>query len=97
MDFTLNDDRRMLADMAGRFVRDKYTIEQRHKFAASDEGFSREIWAEFAELGLIGALFGEDVGGFGGSGFDLAVVFEEFGKGLVVEPMLANLSCRAVD
>ncbi len=91
MDFTLNDDRRMLADMAGRFVRDKYTIEQRHKFAASDEGFSREIWAEFAELGLIGAMFGEDVGGFGGSGFDLAVVFEEFGKGLVVEPMLANL------
>ena len=91
MDFTLNDDRRMLADMAGRFVREKYTIEKRHEFAGLDEGFSREIWAEFAELGLIGAMFGEDVGGFGGSGFDLAVVFEELGKGLVVEPMLANL------
>jgi len=81
----------MLADMANRFVREKYTIEQRHEFAASDEGFSREIWAEFAELGLIGAMFGEDVGGFGGSGFDISVVFEELGKGLVVEPMLANL------
>ena len=91
MDFSLTDDRRMLADMATRFVREKYDIESRHKFAASDEGFSREIWGEFAELGLIGALFGEDVGGFGGTGFDLAVVFEELGKGLVVEPMLANL------
>ncbi len=91
MDFTHSDDRRMLADMAARFVREKYTIEKRHEFAASDEGFSREIWAEFAELGLIGAMFSEDVGGFGGSGFDLAVVFEELGKGLVVEPMLANL------
>lgn len=91
MDFSLTDDRRMLADMAARFVREKYDIESRHKFAASDEGFSREIWGEFAELGLIGALFGEDVGGFGGTGFDIAVVFEELGKGLVVEPMLANL------
>ncbi len=91
MDFTHSDERRMLADMAGRFVRDKYPIESRHKFAATEEGFSREIWAEFAELGLIGALFDETVGGFGGSGFDIAVVFEEFGKGMVVEPMLANL------
>lgn len=91
MDFTHTDERRMLADMAGRFVRDKYDIETRHKNAAMDEGFSRDTWAEFAELGLIGALFDEENGGFGGKGFDIAVVFEELGKGLVVEPMLANL------
>ncbi len=91
MDFTHTDERRMLAEMAGRFVRDKYDIETRHKNAAMDEGFSRDTWAEFAELGLIGALFDEENGGFGGKGFDIAVVFEELGKGLVVEPMLANL------
>lgn len=91
MDFTHSDDRRMLADMAGRYVREKYPIEVRHANAASDEGFSRQHWAQFAELGLIGAMFSEADGGYGGSGFDIAVVFEELGRGLVVEPMLANL------
>ncbi len=91
MDFTHTDDRRMLADMAGRFVREKYDIETRHKNAAMEGGFNRETWAEFAELGLIGALFDEANGGFGGKGFDIAVVFEELGRGLVVEPMLASL------
>ncbi|MEM7300410.1 MAG: acyl-CoA dehydrogenase family protein [Pseudomonadota bacterium] len=91
MDFQHTEDRRMLADMAGRYVREQYAIEDRHKIAAGENGYSKEKWAEFAELGLIGALFGEEVGGFGGAGFDIAVVFEELGKGLVVEPFLANL------
>jgi len=91
MDFTHTDERQMLADMVGRFVRDQYDIETRHANAASDEGFSREHWGQLAELGVIGALFSEDVGGFGGAGFDIAVVFEQLGSGLVVEPFLANL------
>ncbi len=41
-----------------------------------------------AELGVIGALFTEDQGGFGGAGFDIAVVFEELGRAGVVEPFL---------
>ncbi len=96
MDFTHTDDRRMLADMAGRFVREQYDIETRHKYAELDGGFSRETWSQMAELGLIGALFSEDVGGFGGAGFDIAVVFEELGRGLVVEPFLANLLAGTV-
>ncbi len=91
MDFNHTDDRRMLADMAGRFVREQYPMESRHEAAKSDDGFSRETWSQMAGLGLIGALFSEDAGGFGGAGFDIAVVFEELGKGLVTEPFLANL------
>ncbi len=81
----------MLADMAGRFVREQYPIDTRHEHAAAELGFSRESWAEMAELGLIGALFREENGGFGGTGFDIALMFEEIGRGLVVEPFLANL------
>ncbi|MEP1206785.1 MAG: acyl-CoA dehydrogenase family protein [Rhizobiaceae bacterium] len=91
MDFTHTDERQMLADMVGRFVREQYDIETRHANAGSDEGFSREHWGQLAELGVIGALFDESVGGFGGAGFDIAVVFEQLGSGLVVEPFLANL------
>jgi alkylation response protein AidB-like acyl-CoA dehydrogenase len=46
---------------------------------------------QFAELGAIGALFPEAEGGFGGAGFDVAVVFEALGRGLVVEPFLGAL------
>ena len=91
MNFTHTEERQMLADMAGRFVREKYDIETRHKHAAMDEGYSPETFAEMAELGLVGALFSEDVGGFGGTGHDIAVVFEALGSGVVVEPFLATL------
>jgi alkylation response protein AidB-like acyl-CoA dehydrogenase len=43
------------------------------------------------ELGIIGALFDEADGGFGGGGFDISVVFESLGRGLVVEPFLDTL------
>ncbi|MEL6783962.1 MAG: acyl-CoA dehydrogenase family protein [Pseudomonadota bacterium] len=96
MDFNHTETRQMLADMAGRFVREQYPIETRHQHAASDAGYSAETWAAMAELGLIGALFPEDAGGFGGEGFDIAVVFEELGRGLVVEPFLATLMAGSV-
>lgn len=88
MDFNLDDDRRMLSDTLQRFLSDQYPIETRHKNAEAEDGYSPEMWQQFAELGIIGALFDEDVGGFGGSGIDLSVVFEQFGRSLVVEPLL---------
>jgi len=45
-------------------------------------------WAALAELGVLGALFTEDEGGFGGQGFDIAVVFEELGRAGAVAPVL---------
>jgi hypothetical protein len=91
MDFALSDDRRMLAETLGRFLKDNYPLEKRHEFARSEEGFSRQMWAKLAELGVIGALFGEDAGGFGGEGDDFVVVFEALGRALVVEPFLPTL------
>jgi alkylation response protein AidB-like acyl-CoA dehydrogenase len=48
------------------------------------------MWNHFAELGAVGALMREEDGGFGGAGFDIAVVFEALGRGLVLEPLLAS-------
>lgn len=45
-------------------------------------------WAALAELGVLGALFTEDEGGFGGQGFDIAVVFEELGRAGSDAPVL---------
>ncbi|WP_077002855.1 acyl-CoA dehydrogenase family protein [Variovorax sp. KK3] len=88
MNFEHTEDRRMLADSLNRFIAEQYAFEARDKIAKSAQGYSPEIWQQFAELGVIGALFREEDGGFGGGGFDVAVVFEALGRGLVVEPLL---------
>ncbi|MFA7438279.1 acyl-CoA dehydrogenase family protein [Castellaniella sp.] len=91
MNFELTEDRRMLADSLGRYLREQYTFETRQQIAASAQGYSRQHWQALAELGVIGALFSDAHGGYGGSGFDLAVVFEELGRALVVEPFLPTV------
>ncbi|MEO0401574.1 MAG: acyl-CoA dehydrogenase family protein [Pseudomonadota bacterium] len=88
MNFDLTEERQMLQDTLRRYLRDKYTTAKRNDILGSDAGMSSDIWAELAELGVIGALFTEDQGGFGGAGFDIAVVFEELGRAGVVEPFL---------
>ena len=88
MNFEHTEDRRMLADSLNRFIAEQYAFAARDRIAKSQHGFSKEIFQQFAELGVIGALFGEADGGFGGGGFDIAVVFEALGRGLVVEPLL---------
>src|SRR3989344_3288175 len=91
MNFEHTEDRRMLADTLNRFVAEQYGIEKRNHIAYGDTGTDPALWAHFAELGAIGALFPEADGGFGGAGFDVAVVFEALGSGLVVEPFVGAL------
>lgn len=88
MNFDLTEERQMLQDTLRRFLSDRYTTATRNEILDSDTGFSTDIWAQLAELGVLGALFSEDDGGFGGAGFDLSVVFEELGRAGVVEPVL---------
>ena len=45
-----------------------------------------------AELGALFALSPEDAGGFGGTGFDISVVFEALGRALASgHPAVADL------
>ena len=90
MNFTHTEDRRMLADSLDRYLAEQYNLDTRHQISASSQGYSPAQWRKFAELGIIGALFTEAQGGFGGDGFDIAVVFESLGRGLVLEPFLAS-------
>ncbi len=88
MDFNHSEERQMLADTLTRWVMQDYPLTARLEASASETGFSRDKLAALADLGVIGALFTEEQGGFGGAGFDLSVVFEAVGRGLIVEPLL---------
>jgi len=90
MNFEHTEERNMLADTLDRWVLKDYPLAARLTAGAGEEGFSRDKWAALAELGVIGALFDETDGGFGGGGFDLTVVFQSLGRGLLVEPLLQS-------
>ena len=88
MDFNLTEEQNMLRDTLGRFLGDRYSHKSRQKLIASGEAYDQEIFSGLAGLGVLGALFDADHGGFGGAGFDLSVVFEELGRAGVIEPFL---------
>lgn len=91
MDFSLTEEQTMLADSVSRFIANDYNFERRMKIAESDENFSAEIWQTFAELGWTAVPFCEEDGGLGGGPVELMLMMEQFGRGLVVEPYLANI------
>ncbi len=90
MNFEHTEERRMLADSLRRLITEQYGFEARKHLLQSKPGMSRDMWSQLAEMGVIGALFREEDGGYGGGGFDIAVVFEEIGRGLLLEPLLGS-------
>ena len=91
MDFDLNDDQTLLKDSVERLISDRYDFAQRRSYMAEPDGWSRAIWAQFADLGLLGLPFSEELGGFGGGPVETMIVAEAFGRGLVVEPYFSTV------
>ena len=93
MDFNFTEEQDMVRDGLSRLVRESYDGETRRGVIASESGWRPEIWAQLAELGILGMPFSEEDGGFGGGAIDSMIVMEEFGKGLVVEPFVPTVVC----
>jgi len=91
MDFDLTDDQRLLTDSVNRLLGDQYTFEKRRGFLKSPEGWSTALWAQYAELGLLGLPFAEEFGGFGGGAVDVMLLMQAFGRHLVLEPYLSTV------
>jgi len=91
MDFNYTDEQNALRDTLARYIAKDYGFEQRRALAKSDDGFSREHWEQFAELGLLALPFPEEFGGLNGNAVDTLLVMESFGRGLVLEPYLASV------
>ena len=91
MDFSFTEEQTLLRNMVQSFVQDNYDFDSRMKIVRSDDGMSREIWGQFAELGLLAAPFSEDMGGLDGGPIEIMVIMEELGRGLVVEPYLPTV------
>lgn len=89
MDFSLTPEQKAIRDSVRQYCRENYSFRSRMMLLHSELGFSRDHWTTFGELGWIGAGFPEDVDGFGGSVIESAIILEEFGRALVLEPYLS--------
>jgi alkylation response protein AidB-like acyl-CoA dehydrogenase len=89
MNFTPTSEQLALKESVRRFCERDYGFEHRTALLRSEEGFSRAHWATFAELGWLGAGLSEELGGYGGGPVETALLLEEMGRALVLEPFLA--------
>ena len=91
MNFKLSEEQSMLKESVSRFVRERYDFDMRKEVIKTAGGYSPDYWSTFAELGWLSIPFAEKYGGFGGTIEDVAVVMEEMGKGIVVEPYIPTV------
>jgi pimeloyl-CoA dehydrogenase small subunit len=91
MDFEFSEEQQLLKDSIEGLLGDKYDFEQRKKFLAGSEGWSREIWKQYAELGLLGLPFAEEHGGIGGGPVETMIVMGTIGNALALEPYLPTV------
>jgi len=89
MDFTLTEEQALLRDSVQRYVEHDYGFERRRACIEREGGFSAGHWAGFATMGWLGAGLPEAVGGFGGGAVETALITEQLGRGLVIEPYAA--------
>ncbi|GEB21642.1 acyl-CoA dehydrogenase family protein [Brevibacterium aurantiacum] len=90
MDLELNDIQQELASTLNKYLRTEYDTATREAILKSEEGFSRDQWNQFAEMGLLGLAIPENYGGAEMTFAEVAVVLEAFGRALVLEPFLAT-------
>lgn len=91
MDFDFTEEQRMLKDSVDRLVAERYSFEQRNTYLASADGWSREMWSTYADMGLLALPFAASDGGLGGGSVDTMIVMEAIGRGLVLEPYFASI------
>lgn len=90
MDFAFSQEQQMLQDSVSRYLQKNYDFDTRQALVASDAPWSKDVWRQFAELGLMALPFSEDQGGLGGSTSDCVAFATTFGKHLVVEPYISS-------
>lgn len=91
MNFSLSEEQTLLRDSLTRFVQREYSFEKRRAIQKSPEGYSRAVWGQLAEMGVLGLPFSEEYGGFGGGAAETLIVMQAIGSGLLIEPYLATV------
>jgi alkylation response protein AidB-like acyl-CoA dehydrogenase len=101
MALTLSADARLVRDTAFDFFRERSPVVALRKLrdTQDEDGFSRKLWSEMAELGWTGFLVPEEHGGSGFGMVGLAQVMEASGRTLAASPLVSTalIGASAID
>ncbi|HET7824976.1 MAG TPA: acyl-CoA dehydrogenase family protein, partial [Anaeromyxobacter sp.] len=90
MHFGLTPEQQLLGDTVQRFLAREYGFEARRKIVKTAEGWSRDVWGKFAEMGLLGLQVPEAHFGMAPATVETLLTMTAMGRALVVEPYLAS-------
>ncbi|OMC15209.1 acyl-CoA dehydrogenase family protein [Mycobacterium sp. SP-6446] len=84
MDFQLSDEQALLRDTTRDLLSRSYDPESRNKIIESELGWSRDVWSQLADTGILGLGFEPDEAGQ----IEIMVVLTEIGRRLAPEPVV---------
>jgi alkylation response protein AidB-like acyl-CoA dehydrogenase len=90
MRFALTSEQQELADVTRRFLISRCGMDDVRRVIETPAGHDPQVWAELAQLGLLGLAVPEEYGGSGASLVEVAVVLREAGRALLPAPLLAT-------
>lgn len=93
MGLVLSEEQELLKQTAHDFVQEKTPVSElrRLRDSVDQSGFDRKLYGEMAELGWMGVVYPEEFGGLDMGYFELGQIFEECGRALVAQPILASV------
>ena len=92
MPLLLTEEQSLLRDSARGLIGEKAPVAHLRKLRDDKDaaGFSRDLWATFAEMGFAGLLVQEEFGGSGLGLVEAGVVMEEIGRTLMPSPFFST-------
>ena len=91
MKFDLSDLQKMLVDTAASFAKKESPVERLRSLREDSIGYQAKVWRQMGELGWLGLVFPESIGGYGGRFIDAALLIEQLGITLVPEPYIPSV------
>jgi alkylation response protein AidB-like acyl-CoA dehydrogenase len=87
-DFGFTDEHELLRREARRFLEERCPISEVRRLADDPSGYDPAVWKELGQLGWVGLVMPEALGGAGLGQLHLALLLEEMGRRLLPSPYL---------
>lgn len=95
MDLVLNEDQRLIAEVAADFLAEACDSRAMRAAADSADGFDRALWQRIIEMGWCAVQASESEGGLGLGWVELALLQEQLGRRLAAVPYFDSVALAA--
>jgi len=95
VDFDFTDEQTMLRSLTREVLAAESSIPDVRKLLDDPDGYSKPLWKQLAETGLLGATIDENRGGQGLGMIELALILEEMGRAAYPGPYFATVVLAA--